>query len=42
MTDNIEMEASCLVGSGVCFSGAEQLRCHADHSPLFSAEVTIE
>lgn len=42
MTDNVEMEASCLVGSGVCFPGLEQLRCDADHLPLCSAEVTIE
>jgi len=42
MTDNIEMEASCLVGSGVCFPGLEQLRCDADRLPLCSAEVTIE
>lgn len=40
--DNIEMEASCLVGTGVCFPGVERLRCDADHSPPYSAEVTIE
>jgi len=43
MTDNIELETSCLVGTGVCFPGVERLRCDdADHSPPCSAEVTIE
>jgi len=40
--DNIAMAALYLLVTGVCFPVVEQLNCDADHSPLFSAEVTIE
>jgi hypothetical protein len=30
MTDNIEMAASCLVVTGVCFCGVARQRCDAD------------